>query len=248
MDNPAVLAPFLNTMVEWALNDEPHVITRGFSASAALYVIWGAGIGLDDAIVGRLVTVNRPTLSTVLESPYRRSQQTASAEDANDDSGFLFGIDWRPYWFEPLGERFAKTGAEIEASVKKTMQRLWPDWRSREDERRRTGRFRERETYHSHGSYPRTDDIHFYRSYHALMIVAGELLASSPPYQDPNYPSDGFEHWLEGHGLTRPDGRWLVDERDPEPLDWPTWRDIDEQVEWRSSLVRVFRRGHPAFG
>jgi hypothetical protein len=34
----------------------------------------------------------------------------------------------------------------------------------------------ERETWHSHGNYPRTDNYSFYLSYHSMFVVASKLL------------------------------------------------------------------------
>ena len=42
------------------------------------------------------------------------------------------------------------------------------------------------ETHYSHSSYPRVDDLFFYLSYHAMMVVAGKLLATIPVHYDPD--------------------------------------------------------------
>ena len=49
------------------------------------------------------------------------------------------------------------------------------------------------ETHHSHGSYPRVDDQRFYHSYHAMMVVAGKLLAATPVHHDPDDSEDDAE-------------------------------------------------------
>ena len=109
-------------------------------------------------------------------------------------------------------------------------------WHS--DERHRLDIFQDRETRHSHGSYPRTDDLNFYLSYHAMMIVAGKLLATVPRHQGPNDPDNEFEEWLGRHLLSRQDGCWLADRRDPTPLEWPDWKDGTQKDDWRWSVGR----------
>ena len=94
------------------------------------------------------------------------------------------------------------------------------------------------ETYHSHGSYPRVDGLHFYLSYHAMMVVAGKLLASTPVHRDPDDSQDEFHNWLSRHDLSRRDGRWLADRRDPIPLERPAWKDEKETEEWRWAIAR----------
>ena len=82
----------------------------------------------------------------------------------------------------------------------------------------------ERHTRHSHGSYPRADTLHFYHAYHGMMIAAGRLLAAYPMHHNPDYgQEDEFRDWLSRHDVTRSDGRWLWDRRDPEPPESSEW-------------------------
>jgi hypothetical protein len=145
------------------------------------------------------------------------------------------------YWFESLGDCFAQTSSDIEEQAEKIIRDEWNllengHWGS--DERACRGLFRDTASYHSHGSYPRVDNLNFYLSYHAMMTVAGKLLADVPLHQDPDDAEDGFANWLSRHGLSRGDGNWLADRRDPAPLEWPAWKDEKQEDEWRSSVTR----------
>jgi hypothetical protein len=106
------------------------------------------------------------------------------------------------------------------------------------DPRARRKLYSDRETYHSHGERPRSDNLHFYLSYHAMMVVAGDLLASHPLVRHPDDDGDDFAEWIAQHSLTRDDGGWLADRRDPAPLDLPAWRADNELERWRWSLMR----------
>ena len=44
------------------------------------------------------------------------------------------------------------------------------------------------ETYHSHGSYPRVDEL--VSTYHAMMVVAGA--SATTPVHDPDDPQNEF--------------------------------------------------------
>ena len=142
-----------------------------------------------------------------------------------------------------MGTCFAKNSSDIEVEAEKV---LCDDWKLSEngywdrDERHRRKLFRDQETWHSHGSYPRTDDLGFYLSYHGLMTVAGKLLATVPRHQTPNDPDNEFERWLRRHLLSRQDGYWLADRRDPAPLEWPDWKNEKQEQEddWRPSVCR----------
>jgi hypothetical protein len=116
-----------------------------------------------------------------------------------------FGIDIGPYWFEPLGRCFAKSEAEIEREAKRIIRVEWKysgSSRWDADERARRKIFRDRETWHSHSSYPRADDLHFYHAYHTMMIIAGKLLSSVPVHRDPSEEGDSFQDWLSRHDLS----------------------------------------------
>jgi hypothetical protein len=69
-----------------------------------------------------------------------------------------------------------------------------------------------------------------------MMIVAGNLLASTPTHCDSEYgEEDEFAAWLDRHDLSRGDGRWLWDRRDPAPLERYSWQDRkkDDDTEHR---------------
>ena len=104
-----------------------------------------------------------------------------------------------------------------------TNGRTWP-----EDERKRRNLYGRERTHASHGFYPDADDHKFYLSYHAMMIVAGRLLETTPAHRDPEYGGDEFAEWLSRHDLTRNDGRWLADRRDPMPFERPAWQERKE--------------------
>jgi hypothetical protein len=94
----------------------------------------------------------------------------------------------------------------------------------------------ERETTHSHGSYPNTDDYNFYLSYHSLLIVAGKLIKTMPVVHRNDWYEDEWQEWLDRHLLTRADGYWLSDRRDPIPLEKRNWYYIKNIENWRSEI------------
>ena len=48
-----------------------------------------------------------------------------------------------------------------------------------------------------------------------MMTTAGKLLATVSRYQDPSDPDNEFKEWLWLHLLSRQNGHWLADRRDP---------------------------------
>ena len=240
VENPAVLAPYWDFFIRFALKDEPHVVIRHFAAKAALALVQSGNIDLDGEgeITAKLASVNSSKLPVTSSNRYKRSY---SSRGRRESRRFSFHPDMTWYWFGSLGENFAKNVPDIEWKMEKIICDDWQlskngYWNS--DERHRRDIFQDHETRHSHGSYPRTDDLSFYFSYHAMMVVAGKLLAMVPRHQDPNDPDNEFEEWLGRHLLSRQDGYWLADRRDPAPLEWPGWKDEKQEDDWRWSVCR----------
>ena len=239
IENPKLLVSHIDFFIHFALEDEPHVVIRHFAARAALTLAEKGSLQLDENIVTRLASVNSSKLPVVSSKSYEQHQ--GRRKESVRENRFTFGLDISYYWFEYLGNRFAKNVPDIESEAEKV---ICDDWglsesgRLNEDERKRRKIYGYRETSHSHSAYPRTDDLRFYLSYHAMMTVAGKLLETIPLHQDPDDPEDGFKSWLSGHLLTRQDGCWQADRRDPMPLEWPKWKNEKEEFEWPRSLCR----------
>ena len=242
MENPPILLPYKDFFLHFALNDEPHVLIRHFAAKTALTLAGSGNLKLDKNTKIQLTNVNRSTLPGVSSGRYNRRCSYSEAWGRGGNQ-FFFDYDMSKNWFEDLGNCFAKTSSHIESEAEKV---ICDDWQLSEngywdrDERARRDVFRDGETRHFHGLYPRMDGLNFYLSYHAMMTVAGKLLATVPRHQDPDHLDDEFEEWLRRHMLSRQDGYWLADRRDPMPLEGPDWKDEkqgDEDV-WRWSVRR----------
>ena len=233
-EHPASLTLFASRFVDWALHDVPHVMIRQFAARTALALLQHGVLPTDRQLERRLSRVNVSPHPIVESNSLQRVAGHELATGAgNDKDRFYFYMDAGPYWYKPLGQVFALPQRRIEAEAlavirnelhRQTDERTW-----RHDERRRRHLYaRDRHgsdrTYATHGSYPGTDDYQFYLAYHAMMIVAGRLLATTPTHHDRGWSDqDEFAEWLSRHDLTRRDGRWLADRRDPNPPERPAW-------------------------
>jgi len=227
------MATFLKGLIE---SNMPHVVMRHFAADALLALESSGAASIDSDLSARLASINRSPIEPSISKRYQRSR--ARARGGEREKRFLFGYDMSRYWFEPLADCFAMSSAEIEEQAEVVICEDWAlsqngHWDT--DVRARSGLFKDMESYHSHSSYPRKDNLSFYLSYHALMTSAGKLLATQAVHLDPEYPEDEFSDWLSRHLLTREDGFWRADRRDPTPLEWHAWRD-DPPENWRWSV------------
>ena len=243
---PAVLTPFADVFMKFALDDQPHVLIRQFAARAALALVDKGMVSVDDQVIRRLRNVNVTSLSVVESKSYERQKHDTNVETkAHDEDRFYFGIDIGPYWYEPLGKVFAISQKEVETKALAVIREEFDytgkkTWRS--DERGRRKLYDFRQTHATHGSYPDTDDLHFYLSYHAMMIVAGRLLLTKPTHRDTEWSDqEEFAEWLSRHDVSRADGRWLADRRDPAPLERPGWKGREtDDPEYRTVFSSDF--------
>ncbi len=226
---PATLTPFVNQIVDWALKDQPHVLIRQFAARAGLALMEHGVLADRENLKDRLGRVNESSLAVVESKTYRRIRpKKTHASTASDNDRYYFGLDIGQYWYEPLGRVFALGRDEVETEALKVIRTEFGftgNGRWDEDERSRRKLYQEERTYYQ-GSHPRADTLHFYHAYHAMMVVAGKLLARMPTHRDPEFgEEDEFADWLDRHDLSRKDRRWLWDRRDPTPLEHPSWQD-----------------------
>ncbi|MBT9444555.1 MAG: hypothetical protein IV086_02510 [Hyphomonadaceae bacterium] len=240
IESPAVLKRHANFIEAHATAAEEHIVVRKFAADAAVALI---DAGVIPEWASRRVEFMSSTNSPFPEVDADGSEDADPIEtvEANaEEDTFFFGIDMGPYWFNSLGRVFAKAQVDVERRARQVLK----EWgyvgtgRWDEDQRGQRRLYKEDETRHSHGTSPRTDDLRFYLSYHAMMIVAGRLLATTPLRRRSTDAYDSFPNWLAEHCLSRFDGRWLFDRREPRPLERPAWRSESDDEDWRWSVQR----------
>ena len=239
---PDALAPFGRRLMGWALDDQPHVMIRQFAARAALALIEGGAWASEDEVEDRLRAVNVTSFPVVKSRHVERiAPDDAGTSAERDEDRWYFYMDIGPYWYKPLGEVFALPQLRIETEALRVIRNELhtsgsASWR--DDERKRREVYGREKTYASHGAYPDTDDYQVYLSYHAMMIIAGRLLATTPTHHDETWTeADEFGEWLSARDLTRGDGRWLADRRDPAPVERPAWLDREEESRADYSAV-----------
>lgn len=157
---------------------------------------------------------------------------------------FYHGYDFDRYWFEPLGDVFGISRKQVEELATEVVINEWRvDTDGSFPSDPRVGLWRssrnERETWHDHASYPRTDNYSFYLSYHAMLVVAAKFLQKMPIVHSRDWVENEWADWFHWHLLTRNDGRWLADRRDPAPLLKRVWIHQKRIENWRSEITTV---------
>jgi hypothetical protein len=228
LERPRVLLPFV-PYLRGCLAEE-HVLIRAFAAEAL------RAIGAFDSryATSGLDEVNRPALPIEVFSGWHDPVPDVDDEEPGDESNrYSFGIDIGPYWFSALGQVFGLTEVAIARRARRAIRDFMGKLSSlpRDDARYKRGIFYDHEASHSHGSMPRTDDLQAYSAYHAMMIVAADLLKTLPVRHRDGDDRDEFAQWFASRGLTRRDGQWAADLRDPRLIrEWP--RGTEELNTW----------------
>jgi hypothetical protein len=217
--NPDCLAsakPFILKAIS-----EEHVLIRNLAAQALSVLVTG---GSSENASVDLREINRPTRGTQQYKGWVDStEDDPEIDEPHGDDQFFFGIDIGPYWFQPLGRAFGLLESVIERRARRAIRiRVGAPIGGWKEDARYTRRiFSDGETHHSHGTLPKTDDLRAYQAYHAMMMVAADLLRHFRVRKDEDEDEDEFVQWLRGYRLTRDDGKWVADRRDPKLIPPP---------------------------
>lgn len=246
IDNSQIVKRHNETFSQLALADSPpHILIQKYSTQIALNIekAFAGTYGTD--IVEQLYQVGKSQMPVNEVDRYQEKVESYwhAKGDVDTDLKHLHGWDFDRYWFEPLGDVFGVAGEQVMQLATEVIIKEWHvryDGSFDSDPRARlwsSGR-EERESWHDHGSYPRVDRYNFYLSYHSMMAVAAKLLQKMAVVKRPGWQEDEnqWADWLHHHTLTRNDGRWLADRRDPSPLRVPEWTDQPVTKNWRLEI------------
>lgn len=243
IETPEILKRHYAIFSEKALSGMPHLLIQKYAAEIAMSIETAYPSTYENDITERLRQVGLSQMPPEEVKGYDEKFETPwhVRGEIDDTLKLHFGYDFDRYWFEPLGEVFGISAKQVEELAREVVLK---DWNVRldadfiHDPREKLWRRRhERETWHDHGSYPLTDDYSFYFSYHSMLTVAAKLLQSMPVVRKLDWYEDEWYHWCRRHFLTRTDGRWLADRRDPAPLERRGWLKEKKTESWRWEIM-----------
>lgn len=243
IDHPGLLVGYKEVFLKFALT-EPHVLIQKYSADIALRIEMGVPKTYNSTEIQSLEKVGKSELvPTVKERGDFIDSYLHKRGKVDTSLDHHFGWDFEKYWYQPLGEVFGVSGKQIEELCVNLIVKEWQlgkKTRFNNDPRVNLyNRSQDRETWHSHGSYPKTDNWDFYLSYHSMLCVAAKLIKNMPTIsaKDTWHDEYPWDYWLSRHVLTRMDGKWLADCRGALPLERPEWTAKEEKYEeWRTNF------------
>lgn len=245
MDKPELLKKHALIFSHYALDDIPHILIQIFTSKIALNIEKEFTNIYESNIVNLLFKIGTSPFPKKETKNYYETIQSCWHQDGkiNKELHFHHGYDFDRYWFEPLGRVFGISEKQVEELATMVVIEEWKignDGGYLNDPRQslwNSSRY-DNKTYHSHGGYPSVERYSFYLSYHAMFVVASQLLMNMPVlFKNEWDEEDTWNRWLKGYSLTRNDGFWLFDRRDVVPLEEPSWLQATINEEWRDEIT-----------
>ncbi|ATC33024.1 hypothetical protein CA606_12190 [Caulobacter vibrioides] len=231
-ESPGVVADYAAFLRRLARRDNPHVMIRYYAADALLALDRAGAINIAPSERERLETLNTSKLAPRAlgygEGPH--FDKYASRDGGRD---YLFDYDSKDF-MEGVARAFLITMPDLERIAERVIRTDWAldadgHWNREPRRSQRTLAHRERGRGSPASSY------NAYLTYHATMVAAGQLLETHAPRKYSDERSDEFVSWFGYRTLTRSDGLWIFDRRDPVPCLPPRLPEAPDDI-WRWSI------------
>jgi len=246
IESPKVVAAQRLFLERHAQRSNFHVLTRLFAARALLSIHDQGFCDFDEDQIRNLRSINQTQKPKIRRKPsFSRDRRAVNTREFGNGR-FSFDLDFPKYYLHPLARPFRMSDAEIETEAEKIIRDDWGlndngFWDSDERAKRR---FFHDDWRSGRGTMGKADNLSFYLSYHATMLLAGKLLDSKSLYEHPEHDWSTFDGWLAERELTLTDGQWLFDRRHLPPDQCVSLPEISNE-DWPKRPDPTFLAGLP---
>jgi hypothetical protein len=193
----------------------PHVVMRAFAKDILRELARALAPEEREPLIAKLGPANQSPFPSAPRTDYREFRYAPRpAASPQPEDGFHLDYDFNKYHVERLCHVFACPGWEVEDRISAWVRRWDTTVRGMHD----CPRSRRDDESWSSGYVPGRDRYGEYLGWHALLLVAGELLATRAVVGE-DWSGDAWAAFLRQYTLSRNDGLWLADLTDPFPLD-----------------------------
>lgn len=218
VDYPKLLIDHKDVFKKTALGNFPHILIKIFAAQTALNIYKFNSECFSSNEYKLLSQVGKSNFPFVDRDKLNINLNKIRKVDS-EQLEFYHNWDLQQYWFSPLGRVFGISSKSIEDMANYI---IFKEWNfqfngSYNDDPRSYQWQNNRDTHHSHGSFPKTSTLNFYISFHSLFAVADELLNSFPIVFEKDFQLDRWTDWIKSFLLSRNDCKLLSERRDPIP-------------------------------
>ena len=233
-EHPTELASHVSWIIEVADDESfPHVSIRELARRSALTLHRAKAVELKPGVAEHLEFVNQPVLTRV--EPHQHG--ASNRFDDRPGARFRFdSMDTIPYWYEPLGKLFGLSAQDV---ANKAERWIVDEFGFDTETVNKKGailrdRYEWEQLMNDHGAQPAIEDLRTYLEYHAMLLVAGELLdARTPVVRSPwDSNDDRWARWIAEHLDVDPT-RWVADRRDMAPLRPWAYNVLPSRQHWR---------------
>lgn len=213
----------------------PHVVMRAFAIDILRELAHALAPDEREALISKLGPANQSPFPPAPRTGYREFRY-APRPDASPRPEDVFHLDYdfNKYQVERLCHVFACPGWEVEDGINAWIRRWDTTVRGMHDCPRR----KSDDASWSSGYVPGRDPYGGYLGWHALMLVAGELLATRAVVGE-DWSGDAWTGFLREYTLSTNNGLWLADLTDPFPLDLTKEADIPMPESGEKGTFRV---------
>jgi hypothetical protein len=212
----------------------PHVVMRAFAIDILRQLAYALASEEREALIAKLGPVNQSPFPSAPRADYREFRYAARPDASpRPEDGFHLDYDFNKYQVERLCHVFACPGWEVEDRISSWVRRWDTNVRGMHD----CPRSSSYDESWSSGYVPDRDRYGDYLGWHALMLVAGELLATRAVVGE-DWSGDAWAAFLRNYTLSRDDGLWLADLTDSFPLDLTKEADMPMPESGERSTVR----------
>lgn len=220
-DRPALLTRHAIRLAAVATDRTlPHAACREFAKRAVLRLERHVPGSIPAETLGALLLTNVPLSCRSVRG--HRLERTGNPRGERLTRFRFDSTDTLPYWYQPLAGVFGSDTDDVAVGADRWITDVWGRTHDEcnSDPRRDRSGHEWANVRNDHGTRPLVETLRTYLEYHAMLLVAGELVDAGEavlvePYDD---AGDPWRHWLRRH-LTTDLDCWRADRRSPTPLE-----------------------------
>lgn len=239
LENPQIFKDYSEVFAEYALKQK-HILIQIAAANCAKNIQEAFPATYSQEIVDGLDKVGVPIDERREKYGFIVDSHWHSNGLVPTDIDFHFGWDFDRYWFAPLGRIFGVSEKQVQDLVGNVVVNEWEIVDGGYNKDPRVGLWnrssREQSTSHSHGGFPKADNLDFYNSYHGMMVVASMLIEKMPVVSSIDWDDEKWESWLGQQYLTVSNGKLLSEYRDALPIVRPSWVSTQIEKGWEDQV------------
>ena len=218
-----------------ALSTEfPHIVMRAFAIDILRELAQTMASEEQEKLIAKLAPANRSPYPYAPSTDHRQLRYAPRPDvSPQPEDSFYLDYDFNKYHVERLCGVFGCPGWNVKDQINAWVRRWDTNVRAMHD----CPRSSSHDESWSSGYVPDRDRYGGYLGWHALMLVAGDLLATRTVVEE-DWSGDAWAAFLKEYTLSRDDGLWLADLTDLFPLDLTKEADIHMPESGETSTIR----------